>query len=391
LGLRIDYLSPTVYLTDILVVGILGMWGLENITNVKCQMSNVKFKSQILKLLFPFSIFIFLLINSLLAQNPGAALYKFVKIGEFSLLGLYVAKNINFSLNRLIVFSLSGAVVYSSLIAILQFFKQASLGGIFWWLGERTFNVATPGIAKAVVDGQLIMRPYGTFPHPNVLAGFILVSLIFVIAKFSSRSLFNKSSRWMVVSLGIIAMALSFSRSAWLVGVSIGLWLLTTHFLKKLRKHILLLVSCYLLVVIMLATLLSIKLPFSTDEAFFQRVQLIKSASLMIQTNPLIGVGLNNFIVRLPENWSLTGFTYWLQPVHNIYLLVAAETGIVGLVIFGWFLVLTYKKLLITNYQLLITLSAILALGLFDHYWLTLQQTQLLLTIILGLAWAKVS
>ncbi|MBU4099621.1 hypothetical protein KJ980_08325, partial [Patescibacteria group bacterium] len=37
---------------------------------------------------------------------------------------------------------------------------------------------------------------------------------------------------------------------------------------------------------------------------------------------------------------------------------------------------------------LLILLSVILILGLFDHYWLTLQQGQLLFAIILGLCWA---
>ena len=51
-----------------------------------------------------------------------------------------------------------------------EFIKQASLNGLFWWLGERTFTSSTPGIAKAVIDGRLLMRPYATFPHPNVLA-----------------------------------------------------------------------------------------------------------------------------------------------------------------------------------------------------------------------------
>lgn len=107
----------------------------------------------------------------------------------------------------------------------------------------------------------------------------------------------------------------------------------------------------------------------------------------MVREQPLIGVGLNNFISQLPNYWQNIGLTYWLQPVHNIFLLVAAETGLLGLAIFLWFLILTLKKLLVTNYQLLITLSAILALGLFDHYWLTLQQPQLLFTIVLGLSW----
>jgi hypothetical protein len=38
---------------------------------------------------------------------------------------------------------------------------------------------------------------------------------------------------------------------------------------------------------------------------------------------------------------------------------------------------------------LLLALSAILLTGMFDHYWLTLQQGQLLFAVILGLSWTK--
>lgn len=51
LGLKIDYLSPIIYLTDILIAGILGVWGLEKLKSHRPrqgeaeggQKSNVKF------------------------------------------------------------------------------------------------------------------------------------------------------------------------------------------------------------------------------------------------------------------------------------------------------------------------------------------------------------
>ena len=88
LGLRVDYLAPTVYLTDILVVGILGLWFYERIGNWKLEIGNY-----LKRYWWVLTIFIYLLTNVLLAQNQGAALYKFVKIVEFTLLGLYIAKN----------------------------------------------------------------------------------------------------------------------------------------------------------------------------------------------------------------------------------------------------------------------------------------------------------
>jgi len=372
MGLRIDYLSPTIYLTDILMVAILGLWGLEKISNFQFPISNF-----LRRFWWVLAVFAYLLVNSCLAQNQGAALYKSAKIIEFALLGFYIAKNkISLSMIRR---PLSIAVVYSSLIAVTQFLKQASLGGVFWWLGERTFNAGTPGIAKAIVNGQLIMRPYATFPHPNVLAGFVLVSLILIGVRCQALGV-RKIFHWLAIALGIVAILISFSRSAWVVGLLIGLWLMR-------KNPLLFTVYCLLSTVGVVAWLAP---HFSANEAFSQRLQLIKTTWLMIQATPLIGVGLSNFIVRLPDFWQITGFTYWLQPVHNIYLLVAAETGLVGLVIFLWFLILTFRKLLeIGNWKLVIPLLAILLTGVADHYWLTLQQSQLLFAIILGLAWAK--
>lgn len=377
LGLKIDYLAPTVYLTDLLVVLILGLWFWENIGNWRLEIGNYA-----KRFWWIITIFLYLLVTSLLAQNSGAALYKFIKIIEFTLLSFYVAKN-RYPLST-IHYPLTGAIIYSSLIAIAQFLKQASLGGVFWWLGERSFNAFTPGIAKAVWGGRLIMRPYATFPHPNVLAGFILVSLILVGVRRQMSGV-RRFLHWAAMALGIVVIAISFSRSTWLVGLLALLFVIYLQFSKKK-----IIIPLFLVIVLCLASLSYLAPQFSTEEAINQRLQLIKVTISIIREQPLVGVGLNNFIPQLPKFWQNTGFTYWLQPVHNIFFLVVAETGLVGLGAFLWLLILTYRRLLITNNQLLITvLSVILILGLVDHYWLTLQQSQLLFTIILGLSWAK--
>ena len=378
LGLRVDYLSPTFFLTDLLVLAILFFWLGEKF--LKKQFSPFRsFKTY----WWVVAIFVFLLANAFLAQNQGAAFYQFIKILELSLLAFYVAQNHD-CLSR-IALPLSLAVFYSSLIAIAQFFKQASLNGFFWWLGERTFNIATPGIAKAIINGQLIMRPYGTFPHPNVLAGFLLVGLILTIPYLFQKNKFLFTSYLLVV---ILAIVLSFSRSVWLLGLISSLFFLGK---SKIPKKLFWLAGGFWLILLILAFYL---LPhFSTNEAFFQRVQLMKAALLMVKVSPLSGVGLNNFIVRLPEFWLVTGFTYWLQPVHNLYLLLLSETGAVGFLIFLWLLILVFKRLLKPslwiNFPLLMALMAILLLGLTDHYWLTLQPGQLLLALVLGLAWSS--
>ena len=387
MGLKVDYLSPTIYLTDVLVFLILGIWMLEKSkfqnpkSKIKLKIQNSKFNppanGQTSKsVFFLAAVFVFLLANCFFAQNQGAAIYKLVKIIEFSLLGLYIAKN-NYEL-RITNYGLFWTVIYSSLLAMAQFTKQSSLGGIFWWLGERTFNLATPGIAKGDFFGRLFLRPYATFPHPNVLAGFILVAFI-----LSSPLIYQKNKVLFIFYFlfSTFTILISLSQAVWLVGLLLGLGALKNFKITKWLKGLIYGGAISLLIFFL------IKAPIFSEESFFQRLELTKNAFQLIKQSPFLGVGLNNFIVYLPRFQQ--GQTLWLQPVHNIYLLVAAETGVVGLLIFFWFLFLTLKKLLYSyNPIFLYVYISILLLGFFDHYWLTLQQTQLLVTIALGLIWS---
>jgi O-antigen ligase len=99
----------------------------------------------------------------------------------------------------------------------------------------------------------------------------------------------------------------------------------------------------------------------------------------MIKENFFIGVGLNNFIPNLVR-YSGSFINSWeLQPVHNIFLLVFSETGVVG---FLAFIVLLFASLTTYHYALI----SILITGMADHYWLTLQQNMLLFTYVVALS-----
>lgn len=367
-SLRTDYLSPTIYFTDLLILGILGLWGIETLNTQHLTLNTIKQKT---KIILVFSV-LYLVFNSLFAQNQPAAFYKFVKLVEFILLGIYIAKNILVSQLPSILVSLSIAVVYSSFLAILQFLNQGSLGGMFWFLGERSFNANTPGIAQLVWNGQLILRPYATFPHPNVLAGFLVICLLLIMWK-------KPKFWWFSFSIGIITLFLTFSRSAWLV---FGLSFLATAVIKKTK----------IIGLIGLAGLAGgiVGIMFlGQADSWILRENLNLAALKMVQFSPFLGVGLNNFLVKLPDFYKFSGQVYFLQPVHNVYLLVLSELGPVGLIALGGFLFLTFRRLIVTrNYPFLLGFCSILLLGLFDHYFYTLQQGQLLVALILGMAWS---
>ena len=85
-GLPIDYLAPTIYLTDILVIGLLLSWG---ISKLKTQNAKRKTTTQSSKLVY--LLFCFLIFNVFLARSRGVAFYILLKLVEFYLLVLLLA------------------------------------------------------------------------------------------------------------------------------------------------------------------------------------------------------------------------------------------------------------------------------------------------------------
>ena len=82
---------------------------------------------------------------------------------------------------------------------------------------------------------------------------------------------------------------------------------------------------------------------------------------------------------------------YMHQPAHNIYLLIAAEGGVVALILFcvvicnivrHWWI---NQNDPVLKYSLLIMLGGLLVIGLFDHYLWTIEAGSLLLWVTLGL------
>jgi O-antigen ligase len=130
---------------------------------------------------------------------------------------------------------------------------------------------------------------------------------------------------------------------------------------------------------------------FDYPEEISRRLLLSKAAGIMIAGNPLIGVGTGNFILRLTDISGLPKVSWWFQPVHNIFLLTLSETGFMGLGALLFLVVLVMKKVLLQKEKIFLSIPFLIIIltGFADHYWLTLQQTQLLLGILGGLIFKK--
>ncbi len=377
-GLKIDYLSPTLYLQDILIFFLIF----------------ISIKNKYLKFDKKFSLFttgylLLATLNIIYSLTPLLSFFSWLRITEFVLLGIIISKKIKTSYHYFLKI-LPFIVIFEFGLGLLQTLKQSSIGSVFWFLGERTFNLLTPGIARGVWLGRVFLRPYGTFSHPNSLAGFILVSLILILGKEKFHIL-DKAA----ILCGSLLIILCFSRNVWLTILVFGLYfILNRLFISfKNKKSSLTFFYVFSLLSVMVFSFLFLRTKIE-DSSIYNRIQLAQKSSFIIKQNPLLGVGLNSFIISLSQENTAWQWYYWLQPVHNIFLLTVSETGLTGLIILIVFLIITFRRVLqfsIFNFQfsIFIALLAILFTGLFDHYWLTLIQNQLLFVVILGMAWSE--
>lgn len=321
-----------------------------------------------------------------------AGIYSLLKILEMIIVFIYSAKFIkekNSRKNIVICFAIG--IIFEVFLAIWQLHAQSSIGGMFYLLGERFFTSETPGIANASINSSLVLRPYATFPHPNVLAGYLLLSQVMLIGflrELKGKVLYFVFSAIVFCSIGI---ALSLSRVTIILEGLVVFYYLPNIFNKinKIKQKAIFLIIVGVISLFLFPLVFSRILNTSTSEdAILQRSSLISDSIKLINKNPVTGVGINNFLNELSY---VKDSKTPLQPVHNILILLAVEMGIP--IAFGILIIYIslFKSSLVKNQQgelarqeKVILIAAIALLSLFDHYFRTLQQGQLILAVVLG-------
>lgn len=358
LGIRVDYLSPVLYFLDLIWIGLFFLnW----------KKPSFSFKYILLAL--------FVVINVLVAQNKGICVYRWLRLFQLIWTVFYLNKN-KLLVKSFLVKIIPIWIIFEGVLGLSQIINGGSLGGIFYFLGERRFNFNTIGIAQMSVMGQGLIRAYGTFSHPNSLAGFVLVGMMimFELRTRKPRPYIN-IFEWIVVWFGITTLIISGSRLIWTLSL-----ILLLFFIFKTQKNKILIGFSFVLILLMIVA--GIKMISGFDKnSFNKRWDLILVSGQMIKERTWTGYGLGNFLVELP-NFSKNEY-FWLQPVHNVLLLILTESGLLGLgiLIFGLFNYLKSKKISKIN---VLILMIILITGMWDHYWITLPQNWWLMAVVLG-------
>ena len=181
----------------------------------------------------------------------------------------------------------------------------------------------------------------GTYSNPNAFAQLMAPISVVLLAYFVA----GPAGRLKLAALASLALSLlmllgSFSRGGWIstaVAYSLYLILLVRRGRLDLR---------YLLWIGLITTLLTgvfhqqilARLHFN-DASAQSRIYLNTIAWHMIQTYPLLGIGANTFPFVMKEfYYPGLQVSEWLHTVHNHYLLVWSEMGVLGICSFLWLL-----------------------------------------------------
>ena len=375
-GILVDYLIPTLYLTDILVLSTLVLWLADSgFNDLKSMFSRSQKTSHLLVLL----IFAGLL-STIASVQLATSVIALVRWAVYSLLFLYAQ---NFKQMKLFFLAVFTSTLLLSILCIFQFIGQGSVFDNYLFFGEQPYASSTKGIVLENLNGVATVPSYGTFRHPNVLGGFLSIVTIWAYSFFKMAEKKEKKVLFLVLILGFVALLLSFSQSALMAFMlGFGMHLLVDFWSPKLKM--------FGLSVVLSILVLGLFLPYWSPSVGLvgtsveRRAALISSTAGLISKNVLYGTGLNTNTVLIEKNMPLSRDLRFIQPVHNVFLLILSEGGLFFAILL--FLTITcclyysYKK----NFLFFVSLLQLLLLGSFDHYLVTHVQTYLLFMLTLA-------
>lgn len=333
--------------------------------------------------------------SAIRADSPLLAAKRIIYFVNLSLIGIVaydlLGKSKNFG-QRLIK-NLSVPVIIVALVGIAQLVSTYFMD-IFqfvdFWAGKvelGLFGSAWANIALkantwfAYYGDQLSLRMFSLFPDSHSFPLFLLLGLpaVFAVAlrKLAStqnglKTMFFTRASILVAFVPIVFLGaiLSGTRGIWVaglgaVGVVFGIfWLMRKQGADKRQKNVFKYVASYLAIFFLLfgvAYYIFASDQFQvskSDAAIFgkrvrsvldisetsnaRRIEIWKASLQSILKHPLLGVGIGNFPVVVGEDLARAKAG---SSAHNLYLNIAAEMGILALLIAFWFLWLLIKKI----------------------------------------------
>lgn len=318
----------SVYLTsvDVILVGLFGLWLLEG-TLTRDLLAALRrplvWVPIVAALLTTFS--------AVAAPRLSLVAAEVVRMAWMWLLFVFVGFRVR---SRRAVWAVLAGMGALALVEFVVVLLQWRTGGV---LGLGFLGVPTELGERTLDEGQL-GRPFGTVIHP-VFLGAVVGTLGLVAL---SLAIHLRTRRWRLVSLAVVPLAvaplvISHIRAASVAfavaAVALVLWGAARGALRW--RTVALGALAGLVAVAASYPLWRSQFVDNFGTAHFlleveSRLELNRVGMAMFLDHPVVGVGLNNF-EQVVDRYDL-GLIFGQNPVHNLFLLQLAETGVVGFV-----------------------------------------------------------
>lgn len=423
------YGDRSFYVTDVLFLVLLSIWVLwlrKNKLVIREQLQTKWTRRLVLGLL---GLWAFALLSLLWSPDQAVGYEKWYRLTQAGLLGAMIAFGPVSAARIVAAFLLSSSV--QALWALVQFIQQGIPAST--WLGMSAQEPKDLGVSVIEYADERWLRAYGTLPHPNMLGGMLSVASLLAMAvyvqtyvsmvpwygKWASMPASEKQSlrnhdlgSFITFLFSFIGLLLTFSRSAWL-GFALGAAAIALLGLCAFRGRArwAILIAMGKLSVVAVVIFVFFNAIFGplwiarthdqsrlADVSVSERAQLQQDAKRIISEHPLRGVGIGAYLPVL-MNLDADQPTYRYQPVHNTWLLLWAELGVAGLLLFAAWLIAvmvsakTVAKSLLQQdipsmpftFTVIPFLSALGVMFYFDHFWFSLPFGMLLSALAIGL------
>ena len=279
------------------------------------------------------------------AREPLFSIFSIVGFLKAFLCFFYIANHIKtrdslwFAVRCMMV-----GLIAESLIACAEYVKGGNLG--LYALGERKIE------KEMALSGSKVFRVGGTLGHPNYLGGYLASVLpLALILNLTSLRPLQRLLVTIAIILGSGVLVLTFSRSAWLAtAVTVtGLfgWLVARGYIRLRPLPVLIAAVSLGLILVFFGPAIKARWVEDDRGSTTSRFAQARVAGSMIAAHPTLGVGLNNYdaVKQLYETDVYSRLrTSTVNRVHNVFLLVASETGIPSFILFISFLGVVFRR-----------------------------------------------
>jgi O-antigen ligase len=283
---------------------------------------------------------IVLLAPAVFSASPEQVLLDVVRFGFLILvcLGLYqVMRRDARGVRRVLDCQLWLGMGLSAL-GIVQLLEYNLLHSMHLYLPATNLTYIASGGAGAVTGGTVLFRATGTFAEPSWLGYFLIPSLVLGVGRYLRRGGVKRFLICCLIALGLLATG---SFSAFLLGGAVTGLLILRNLVAGGNRHRILRSGALPAAVVVVTLCLFVYVPqvreyavrrFSDvssaeDPSMTQRTDTMHEAVQLFMEHPVWGVGLGNYGVVRAHASDVS--------INSAAFLLLAETGLVGLLLFG--------------------------------------------------------